>query len=73
MVIFDSQKFLEERKKKCTQAQLAERADTSIRYIHDLERGIKRNPSASMVYRISISLDAPMESFMKVVDDPEQF
>lgn len=71
-VKFDAQKFRSERKKKTTQAKLAEKADTSIRYIHDLEHGTKSNPSASMVYRLSSALTVPMEALMKEETEPEE-
>lgn len=44
---FNGQKVRTLRKmKKLSQAMLAEQGDTSERYIRDLERGQKRNPSA---------------------------
>lgn len=47
---FNGQKVRTLRKmKKLSQAMLAEQGDTSERYIRDLERGQKRNPSASVV------------------------
>lgn len=64
-VKFNGKKFRDERKKKnISQAQLAEMTDTSIRYVRDLENGIKNNPSASMVYQFSLTLDIPMETLM---------
>lgn len=67
---FDGKKFKKIRKqKRRSQAWLAERADTSIRYIRDLEKGIKSNPSAAMVYSFSSALEVPMEMLMTVVED----
>lgn len=51
---FNGQKVRTLRKmKKLSQAMLAEQGDTSERYIRDLERGQKRNPSASVVCSLS--------------------
>lgn len=71
LVKFNSQALLNARENKCTQAQLAEAADTTIRYIRDLEHGIKTQPSASMVYRISKVLEVSMESLMLELNEPE--
>lgn len=65
LVRFDSKKFLAARKKKdYTQAQIAAEADTTIRYVRDMEKGRKTNPSAAMVYRLSAALEVPMEALM---------
>lgn len=54
---FNGQKVRTLRKmKKLSQAMLAEQGDTSERYIRDLERGQKRNPSASVVCSLSRAL-----------------
>ena len=69
-VKFNGKKFRDERKKKnLSQAQLAEMTDTSIRYVRDLENGTKNNPSASMVYQFSLTLDVPMETLMVKSDE----
>lgn len=64
-VVFDSEKFRAIRKeRKYTQAKLAEAADTSIRYLRDMEKGRKTNPSAAIVCRLCAVLCVPMECVM---------
>ena len=54
-----------------TQEMLAERCDTTDRYIRDLEAGRKDMPSAALVCRFSLALDVPMESLMDIVQEEE--
>lgn len=49
---------------------LAEQGDTSERYIRDLERGQKRNPSASVVCSLSRALGlAAMDELMEITEE----
>ena len=61
---FDHEKFREERKKRITQIKLAEEANTSVRYVRDLEHGKKKNPSATLLYQIAVAMGVPMDSFI---------
>ena len=54
-----------------TQEMLAERCNTTDRYIRDLEAGRKDMPSAALVCRFSLALDVPMESLMDIVQEEE--
>lgn len=68
---FNGQKVRTLRKmKKLSQAMLAEQGDTSERYIRDLERGQKRNPSASVVCSLSRALGlAVMDELMEITEE----
>lgn len=68
---FNGQKVRTLRKmKKLSQAMLAEQGDTSERYIRDLERGQKRNPSASVVCSLSLALGlAAMDELMEITEE----
>lgn len=68
---FNGQKVRTLRKmKKLSQAMLAEQGDTSERYIRDLERGQKRNPSASVVCSLSRALAlAAMDELMEITEE----
>lgn len=68
---FNGQKVRTLRKmKKLSQAMLAEQGDTSERYIRDLERGQKRNPSASVVCSLSQALGlAAMDELMEITEE----
>ncbi|MFR8255332.1 MAG: helix-turn-helix domain-containing protein [Ruthenibacterium sp.] len=68
---FNGQKVRTLRKmKKLSQAMLAEQGDTSERYIRDLERGQKRNPSASVVCSLSRTLGlAAMDELMEITEE----
>lgn len=57
---------------KRTQSWLAERADTSIRYLRDLEKGKKSNPSAELLCRISSALEVGMEDLLVVRKEEEE-
>ena len=64
---FDAKKLqLERKRRELTQTMLAERADTSERYVRSLETHEKRNPSAVMVFRLSRALQLNMEDLMMV-------
>ena len=65
LVIFNGQKLHDRRtSKKISQALLAYRAETTIRYIRDLEKGKKSNPSAALVFRLGNILDIPTGDLM---------
>ena len=67
LVKFDGTKLHEIRQKQdISQAELAARTGTSIRYIRALEKGKRRNPSAELLYTLAVALDVPMETFMPV-------
>ena len=62
---FNSMRFKGERKRKnISQSALAVLANTSERYIRDLEKGNKTNPSADLLFRISKALGMPREDLM---------
>ena len=66
-VLFDAKKLQFERKqRKLTQAMLAEKADTSERYVRSLEASTKVNPSACLVFRLSRVLQLTMDDLMAV-------
>ena len=72
-VKFDGGKLLCHRKEKnISQALMAEQADTTIRYIRDLEKGCKSNPSAVLVYLLSAVLGIRMEELMTKLPDEER-
>lgn len=54
-----------------TQETLAERCNTTDRYIRDLEAGRKDMPSAALVCRFSLALDVPMEALMDIIQEEE--
>ena len=71
-VYFNGRKFKAVRKhRKLSQICLAEQAETTERYLRDLEHGRKDNPSAAMVYRLSYALQIHMEDLMLVREDEE--
>lgn len=66
-VLFDAKKLQSERKQHdLTQAMLAERAETSERYVRSLETSKKVNPSAVIVFRLSRVLQITMDDLMTV-------
>lgn len=70
MVTFSGKKLREVRKSRgISQALLAEKADSSIRYIRSLEVGEKSNPSVKLIYLVSIALAIPMEDLLEVEED----
>lgn len=70
---FNAQKLRAAREGRgMTQEALAERCDTTDRYIRDLETGRKDMPSAALVCRLSVALNVPMESLMDIIQEKEQ-
>ena len=68
LVTLNSVRLKEEREKQnISQRTLACTAETSERYVRDLEKGNKTNPSAEMLFRISIALNVPMNDLMTIV------
>ena len=68
--MFNRGAFLSIRKKNhLSQAQVAELADSSIRYVGALERGERSKPSADLVSRFSIILEVPVEDLMSTSDE----
>lgn len=62
---FNGERFKSERERKnISQRFLAEMADTSERYIRDLEKGHKTNLSAELLSRFSAILNISMEDLM---------
>ena len=73
LVKFDAQKLRAARvNRHMTQESLAERCNTTDRYIRDLETGRKNMPSAALVCRLSLALDVPMESLMEITQEKER-
>ena len=71
-VLFDGKKFKAARKQRnLSQTRLAEEAETTERYLRELENGRTDNPSAAMVYRLSVALDLPMEELMTEAEEAE--
>jgi len=69
-VVFRHKRLKEARlKKNMTQDFLAERCNTSDRYIRDLERGRKTRPSAEMLCLLATSLEIPMEELVDVKEE----
>ena len=72
MAKFNAEKLRAARaNRNMTQETLAERCNTTDRYIRDLEAGRKDMPSAALVCRFSLALDVPMESLMDIVQEEE--
>ena len=64
---FNSSKLREVRRhKKISQMRLAELCDSSDRYIRDLERGAKENPSATLVCLMSQAMEVTMDELMRI-------
>ena len=64
-VSLDGEIFHDIRKtKKPAQAALAEKADTTIRYLRDMENGKKQTPSVATVYKPGAALGVSMETPM---------
>lgn len=71
-VYFDGKKFKAARKRRnLSQTRQAEEAETTERYLRELENGRTDNPSAAMVYRLSVALDLPMEELMTEAEEAE--
>lgn len=58
--------------KKLSQADVAERAETTIRYFGAVERGEKKNPSAAWVCRVSNVLGISMNDLMDISRESEE-
>ena len=72
-VRFRFQRLKEARlQKKLTQERLAERCNTSDRYIRDLEQGRKSHPSAEMLCLLASSLEIPMEELVHITPEDDQ-
>jgi len=70
---FDAKRLRAARKqKRLSQMRLAELCESSDRYIRDLERGTKENPSATLVCLMSRVLDVPMDELVKIVNEEGQ-
>ena len=71
LVYFNGERLRKTRKEQnMPQAELANRAGTTIRYVRALEKGKKRKPSAELVCKLAIALDVPMEMLMQI--QPEE-
>ena len=57
--------------KHITQEALAELADLTDRYLRELERGSRDNPSAALLFRVSHVLEVQMEELMEIIADEE--
>jgi len=69
-VVFRHKRLKEARlKKNMTQEFLAERCNTSDRYIRDLERGRKSHPSAEMLCLMAATLEIAMD---ELIDTEEE-
>lgn len=67
---FDAQKLRKIRKEqKMTQSSLAEKANSTDRYIRDLESGRKNNPSAILLCQMSGALGVRMDDLMDIRGD----
>lgn len=70
MVRLDSQKLKQARiDRNLTLEIVAERGNTTERYLRDLESGRKNNPSAAILFKIAQSLSVPMESLITQEED----
>lgn len=67
LVCFLHERMLQlRREKKLTQETLAELCGCSVRYLRDLERGVKYNPSAALVRKLAYVLEVPMEELLQL-------
>lgn len=70
MISLDGEKLRSLRKaRKLTQESMAEFANTTDRYLRDLESGKKSNSSAGLLYSLSRALGVPMEELMRPSKD----
>ncbi len=70
MISLDDEKLRSLRKaRKLTQESMAEFANTTDRYLRDLESGKKSNPSAGLLYSLSRALGVSMEELMRPSKD----
>lgn len=66
-VTFLHQRLRQKRRERhMSQEMLAERSNCSVRYLRDLERGIKCNLSASMLFRLVAALEISAEDLMHI-------
>ena len=69
-VTFLHQRLRQKRKEKhMSQELLAEQCNCSVRYLRDLERGVKCNLSASLLFQIITALDVSAEELMCIEED----
>ena len=70
MISLDGEKLRSLRKaRKLTQESMAEFANTTDRYLRDLESDKKSNPSAGLLYSLSRALGVSMEELMRPSKD----
>ena len=71
-VTFLHQKLQQKRKEKhLTQEMLAEQCDCSVRYLRDLELGVKCNLSAALFLQITYVLDVPADELLRIEQDDD--
>ena len=71
-VIFLHERLQQKRKEKhLTQETLAERCDCSVRYLRDLELGVKCNLSAALFFQIVYILDVPADELLRIEQDDD--
>jgi len=71
-VIFLHQRLQQKRREKqLTQEMLAERCDCSVRYLRDLELGVKCNLSAALFLQIISVLDVPADELLRIEQDDD--
>ena len=67
---FSGEKLRDARKRKdITQEELAEKSNTTDRYVRALESGQKDNPSAALLCQMSRALDVPMDALMDISEE----
>lgn len=54
--------------KNLTQSELAEKSGTTERYLRDLEKGKKRNPSAILLCKLCFVLGVSVEDVVEIQD-----
>lgn len=71
-VTFLHERLQQKRKEKhLTQEMLAERCDCSVRYLRDLELGVKCNLSAALFFQIVYILDVPADELLCIEQDDD--
>ena len=71
-VTFLHERLQQKRKEKhLTQEMLAERCDCSVRYLRDLELGVKCNLSAALFLQITYVLDVPADELLRIEQDDD--
>lgn len=71
VVKFDSKKLHDERRRNFTQEVFAEEVDITVRYLRDLEHGVKSNPSGALLCRMCTVLNLSLEDLMIIEEDTE--